>query len=180
MALQGVRPKGRESVRAAILQAAVEVAASGGPLSARAVARLAGVNHGQVHHLFAGKGGLHRAVLEYLAAGLDEHLADREGRQLASAALAATVDDPRFVRFLATYLVEHPDDPIPQESFPVVRRLAQALDEPQERRSRAKLASQLAAGLGWALFQRWILAALDLEPEDATLVESIITEVDTP
>ena len=164
-------------MRSAILASAVDIASSGGPLSARAIARRAGVNHGQVHHLFAGKGGLHRAVLEHLAALLDARLATQSRSELAPAALEATLNDPRFVRFLAAYLIEYPDDAVPQESFPVVRRLAEAFGEPEGTTNRAKLGCMLAAGLGWALFRPWIQAALNLTEDEAAQVEAIITEV---
>ena len=147
-----------------------------GQFSARQIARRAGVNHGQVHHLFEGKDGLHRAVLEHLASGLDAELQGVDGPALANAALTATMADTRFVRFLATYLVEHPDDAIPQESFPVVRRLLDTFAEP-EGPSRPQLAAMLAAGLGWALFQRWIQTAMDLTDEESAEVETVITEV---
>ena len=179
VAKESVRPKGRDSVRTAIVEAAVDTASSAGPLSARAIARRAGVNHGQVHHLFAGKGGLHRAVLEHLAVSLDAQLEERAEVELMSAALSATVDDPRFVRFLATYLTEYPDDPVPQESFPVVERLVATLRDPDDAHSRAKLARALAAGLGWAIFQRWIQAALKLDANEITRVQALIAEAET-
>lgn len=139
----------------------------------REVARRAGVNHGQIQHLFAGKDGLYRAVLEDLAGGLDDQLREVEGDELARAAFEATLSDRRFVQFLARYLVEHPDGEIPQASFPVVKRLE--ADKGYD--SRPQLAALLAAGLGWAFFSRWIAAALQLtEHEAVEVVQSIVDE----
>ena len=170
------RPKGRQSVRTAILNAAVECSMRDGAFSARAIARQAGVNHGQVHHLFAGKDGLHRALLEHLAEGLNREIpTGKEGRGLAEAALAAVLSDPRFVRVLASYIIEHPDREIPQESFPVVERLTENLPDPERPSSRLMLATLMSAGLGWAFFQKWICAAMSLSDEEKLGVERVIT-----
>lgn len=169
------KPRGRLAVRRAIVRSAAESSLDAGSISVRDVARRAGVNHGQVQHLFAGKDGLYRAVLEHLATGLDEALPDAEGEELAASALTATLSDRRFVRFLASYLVEHPEGEIPQESFPVVHRLERALNE--EGVPRSRLAALVAAGLGWAFFEPWIRAALELGEDETEEVGEVLLQM---
>ena len=152
----------------------------GGSFSAREIARRAKVNHGQVHHLFAGKNGLHRALLEFLAEALSERIHPHDGQSLPAAALAAVQEDPRFVHMLASYLIENPDGEIPQESFPVVTRLAATGAEANPSMGRPQLAMLLSAGLGWAFFQRWIRAALELDDEQAQRVETLIATSGEP
>ncbi|MEL6183689.1 MAG: TetR family transcriptional regulator [Myxococcota bacterium] len=168
-----VRPRGRAAVRSALLTSAVQHPPDSGPLSVRDIARRAGVNHGQVQHLFSGKDGLYRAILEHLAQGLDAALTDAPPEVLAESALSTLLADRRFVRFLAGYLVEHPEGEIPQESFPVVQRLV-AAEADEAETSRAELAALVAAGLGWAFFERWIRAAFELSDEEAGQVGEAI------
>ncbi|MEM9254337.1 MAG: TetR/AcrR family transcriptional regulator [Pseudomonadota bacterium] len=61
--------RGRDSVKAALIQATKELLGDEGPsrLSVRQVAARAGVNHGQVQHYFGGKSGLVRATMHELA-----------------------------------------------------------------------------------------------------------------
>ena len=168
-------PRGRDSVRAAILNAAVQFASDGRRVSVRELARRANVNHGQVHHLFAGRDGLHRALLEHLATALYRRIESHEGPQVLRAALAAVLDDPRFVRVLADYLIENPEAEVPQESFPVMGRLAEVRNESGQLPTRVALATHVSAGLGWAMFNKWIRAALRLTDEEAREVEHRIT-----
>lgn len=164
------RPHGPDAVRRALVEAAADVYAAGAPFSAREIARRAGVNHGQVHHLFGGRNGLLQATLE--------HLAHRQVRALDGVTDPATalrtaaqtaLHDPRFVRALARSLIERSaDDPVPQRDFPVVARLQAALD-PTHPAAADHLAEGLATALGFALFGPWIAAALgqDTDPMPA-------------
>lgn len=165
-------PKGPAAVRRAIVDAAVR----GGRISVREVARRARVNHGQVQHLFRGQAGLHRAVLEHLASRLAAALGDLEGPAVARAALAANLADRRFAHFLARYLLDHPGAPVPQEAFPVTERLLDAPPDLPPDEARVRLAAGLAAGLGWALFEPWIRAALSLTDADVGRVEAWLAE----
>ena len=153
-------PRGPDAVRAALLEAAVAVYAAGERFSAREIARRAGVNHGQVHHLFGGRQGLKRAMLEHLAAAQADALpANAPPAALLRAAAEVALADPRFARVLARALLEQaPGAPPPQERFPVVDRLRASLEgTPYDR---AALAEGLATALGFALFGPWIRQAV--------------------
>ncbi|MEO0604208.1 MAG: hypothetical protein AAF211_22415 [Myxococcota bacterium] len=173
-------PRGPE-VRAALLDAAVERYASGEPFSVRAVAALARVNLGQIHHVFGGKEGLRKAMLHRLAEGLDARLADLPPDasldDLVRTLWTAAIEDPRFVRVLARQLVEHPDEPVLQSEFPVSRRLERSLVEAGVADARLRLAHLLTAGLGLALFGPWIQKALELDESDLLRVDERVRTI---
>jgi len=143
----------------------------------RDIARRAGVNQGQIHHLFGGKAGLKRAMLE----ALGQQMLDRINAEapsntvaaLAAASRAQAADEGRFARALARSLLESPPGVVEQEQFAVVRYLLTILESlPSEARHQARvlLAEGLAKALGWALFAPWICKA-------ARLDESVIADV---
>src|SRR5262249_19097860 len=69
LAAPGPRPRGREAVMAAVLDAAMTLFAARGPasVSVRDIAAAAGVNHALVHRHFGSKQEVLRAVLERAA-----------------------------------------------------------------------------------------------------------------
>src|SRR4051812_18429016 len=69
LAAPGPRPRGREAVMAAVLDAAMTLFAARGPasVSVRDIAAAAGVNHALVHRHFGSKQAVLRAVLERAA-----------------------------------------------------------------------------------------------------------------
>ncbi len=173
------KPSPPETVRGHLLDAAIDSYTSGGPFSVRDVARRAGVNQGQIHHLFGGKAGLKRAMLEALGQSMLDRI-NAEAPSGAVAALAAAsraqaADEGRFARALARSLLESPPGVVEQEEFAVVRHLLTVLESlPSEARHQAHvlLAEGLAKTLGWALFAPWICKAAQLE-------ESVVAEVES-
>ena len=170
-----------KDVRESLLEAAVQIYASGGAFSVRGLAAAAGVNVGQIHHYFGGKEGLRRAMLHRLAETQDAQLADLpQGaslQELMEAAWRAAVQDDRFVRVLARQLVEHPDAPVAQSVFPVSRRLEKALVDAGIEGARLRLAHTLAAGLGFALFEPWLLKAVGLSEEEHRQLKAHLRQV---
>ena len=165
-------PRGPEAVREALVQAAATLYASGEPFSARRVAREAGVNHGQVHHLFGGKAGLKRAMLERLADAQAAALPDDAPLEdLLRAAALIGLADPRVARVLARVLLEQGDgEALPQQRFPVVQRVRDALDAADAPVDPTTLSAGLAAALGLAMFGPWIRAAVGAPVDPAALM----------
>lgn len=172
-------------VRMKLLAAAADLYTAGRTYSVRAVATHAGVNHGQVHHLFGGKPGLTDAMLEFLGdevldriravADLDDPLA-----ALGAAAEVATTGDARFARALARYLTEQEDPDVGQSRFPVVSALLQRLEllDPAVRPiARVYVAEHLARALGWALFSPWIRKATQLGDDELPLLETCLRAI---
>lgn len=174
------QPRGPDEVRDSLLRAAVESYTRGGPFSVREVARRAGVNHGQIHHLFGGKDGLFRAMIERLGALNEERVAAASdvGDLAGTIAAAARIqlEDRRLVRVLARRIVESPADQIPQQRFPVVERVEAALEAAGLGDKRGALAEGLALTLGWALFGDWIQRAVGLAPEEAEDLEEQLVQ----
>ncbi|MEM9457475.1 MAG: TetR/AcrR family transcriptional regulator [Myxococcota bacterium] len=160
--------RGPEAVKAALIEAAIDLFARDGDASVRAVAAHAGVNHGLVHHYFGGKAGLRTAVLDRLAASLHQSLdmaADSCPREVNRAALRVAEQDPRMIKILARALLDGESPRRLQSSFPVVERLL-AVPRPVDRdTARALLAEGLALALGSMVFGPWIATALGLDDE---------------
>jgi AcrR family transcriptional regulator len=160
--------RGPKAVRAALVEAAVDLFADKGDASVRAVAGHAGVNHGLVHHYLGGKQGLRTAVLDRLSAAIYGEVEPLDGslRELAFALLQRTKRDPRFVKILARALLDGELPEQLQTRFPVVERLRAAASSADPELARAGLAEGLALSLGAMVFGPWIRAALELDAEE--------------
>lgn len=177
------RPQGAEAVREALIRAAAELFARRGPaaVTVREIARQAQVNHGLVHRHFGSKDALLGAVLgrlaEELAAG-----AARPGRRrdrgegnlppLSAQVFRATRRQGTYWRVLAHALLEGADPGSIQPAFPVTRGFVKTLERWREAGRidpaldpRALAASVLALGLGFLMFEPFLLAATGLGQE---------------
>jgi AcrR family transcriptional regulator len=158
-------PRGREAVRRALLDAASALFAARGPaeISVRAVARAAGVNHGLVHRHFGSKQALVRAVMERLAAGVD----DATRREGSFDPLAAVMRASPYWRILARALLDGQSPHALQRSFPVVAGLlARARSARRKGHApdpRVATALAVALGLGWLVFEPFLFAATGLD-----------------
>ncbi|MEM6296824.1 MAG: TetR/AcrR family transcriptional regulator [Myxococcota bacterium] len=175
------RPSPPEAIRTSLLDAAIESYTDGGPFSVRDVARRAGVNQGQIHHMFGGKPGLKRAMLERLGRQMLARIKDEDPQTpaavLAAASRAQAADEGTFARALARSLLESPSGHVDQEEFAVVDHLLAALGSlpPQaHHQAHVLLAEGLAKALGWALFAPWICKAAQL---DASVIEDVETRM---
>ena len=173
-------PRGREASERALIDAAMQLFAERGvrAVSVRAIAELAGVNHGLVHHYFGSKSGLVTAVLDELALRLGTLVGplgnDSDGRRFVENADEAHV----HVRVLAYAILE--DESVGfQNSFPIVERFAAAaqhvfgLDE-----ETARLRSVQAAAMifGWMMMEPWLLKAGGFDPAAASDLRPRIVE----
>ena len=166
------KPRGREMVRAALIEAGARLFAEQGPrsVSVREVAREAGVNHGLVHRHFGSKDGLLHEVMTHLAtkiagsmgtARTDESLAD-----LLGATFGATADGLHW-RILARAMLDGQDPTELQQEFPVVERMLAAA----QRGTSSPLSAQalvtliLASGFGVLLFEPYLKASTGQDDE---------------
>ena len=128
----GSKPRGRESVRAALIASAAQLFAERGPkaVSVRDVAKAAGVNHGLVHRHFGSKHGLLKAVMSELTDQIAEAVGEPQpGETLDEfmrSALAVTGDVGLHWRILARALLDGEDPAELQGEFPVVARMLEA------------------------------------------------------
>lgn len=167
-------PKGRAEVKRALLDAAAELLAERGPeaVSVRDVAARALVNHGLVHRHFGSKRELVRAVMADLTSKLAAEVHALPPTTMPSA-LATTAEANVYWRVLARALLDGIDPRELQGGFPVVRLLLDRAREAQHagllRRdvdARLLTATGLALGLGWLLFEPFVLAATGLRRRD--------------
>ncbi len=160
------KPKGRESVRAALIDAGARLFAEHGPraVSVRQVAGEARVNHGLVHRHFGSKEGLLQEVMTHLATRIagsmgspskGENLAD-----LLGATFGATADAVHW-RILARAMLDGQDPTDLQEDYPVVTRMLEAAERgtASPLSSKALVTLILAAGFGVLLFEPYLKAA---------------------
>jgi TetR/AcrR family transcriptional regulator, repressor for neighboring sulfatase len=164
-------PRGGEAVQVALIEAAITLFAERGPavVSVREIAKRAGVNHGLVHRHFGSKEGLLAAVLQLLAEGLSAELARTRGPGVGPRAFRAARKHSAYWRILAHSLLQGVRPVELQARFPVVTQLIAAQAARGQGRPtpqldpRAVAAVGVAMGLGWLMFEPFVLAASGLE-----------------
>ena len=165
------RPRGREAVRTALLEAAARLFVEHGPgaVSVRELAAEADVNHGLVHQYFGSKDALVRATLEHLAEEL-QPVAEQAANVPASIQplLEAINDRAAFVRLLGWLLLEGADPAALPTEFPVIRGALERVDRelsdaPRRVDSRIVVAAFVSMAYGWLVFRRYVVEAARLE-----------------
>lgn len=168
-------PQGRDAVMRALIDAGTELFAEQGAAAAsvRDIADRAGVNHGLVHRHFGSKERLLRAVLDDLARRIEAEIlgtgsvAGGESLEgLFERTFVAVTRHPAYFRVLSRALL---DGGVPeglQSDFPVVGRLVRAAarardagELPRGADPKMIVAATVALGLGWLLFEPYLLAA---------------------
>ncbi len=171
--------RGREAVKAALVNAACEMLAEVGPnaMSLRTVANRAGVNHGQVHHYFGGKQGLIEAAAVRMAG---EHFA-RVQQRSAGAPVPPPLtlgEDAQYLRakvrlvldgYLETASRELAEGPsVPLEARRYLTRRYPAGQVPMEIKTRVAVTS--AIEMGWAALEPFILRLADVQDDEVEAV----------
>ncbi len=160
------KPRGRDSVRAALIQTGARLLAERGKagISVREVAREAGVNHGLVHRHFGSKEGLLHQVMtslaEEIAGAIGPPNPDESLSELLISTFGATSERLHW-RILARSLLDGEDPRELQEDFPVVSRMLAAArrDSRSQLSPRALVTILLASGLGLLLFETYLKVA---------------------
>jgi AcrR family transcriptional regulator len=172
-------PRGRDAIRSAVVDAAAELFARHGTMgvSIRDIAARAGVNHGLVHRHFGTKDVLVREVMESLGAEL-AGVSRRERTSEASLPLdlMGALGESRYVRVLARALLDGADVSALQGRFPVVDALLDAAraakrsgDLREDLDPKMVVAIAVALGLGWLLFEPFVLASVGLKKSPESL-----------
>ena len=167
--MSGTRPKprGRDTVQAALIEAGARLFAERGPraVSVREIARAAGVNHGLVHRHFGSKAGLLQAVMVQLAGGVADALGppdeDETLASLIGTIMRATRAPGTHWRILARALLDGERPTALQTEFPVVARMLAAArrGEPGALSPEALVTVLIATGLGLMLFEPYLQQA---------------------
>jgi TetR/AcrR family transcriptional regulator, repressor for neighboring sulfatase len=167
------RPRGSEAVREALIVSATSLFAQFGPgaVSVREIALHAQVNHGLVHRHFGSKEALLEAVLERLVRSMATDLQGKTGRRRPGRRVfRATRAHSAYWRILAHSLLEERKPSDLQREFPVMAaavegtRKAQAEGRVDPKLDpRATAAVGAALGLGWLMFEPFLVASTGLD-----------------
>jgi AcrR family transcriptional regulator len=185
------RPRGREAVMAAVLDAATVLFAARGPasVSVRDIANAAGVNHALVHRHFGSKHAVLRAVLERAASGIAAAAsAITDSRAAAQWLFNITADHESYWRALARAELDGEDPRKLQRDFPTIHKMIELLRTERQPScsprssdpSFAALDSAVVVGsicaltMGWLLFEPLLLAATGLDKRDRKEVRTWI------
>ena len=170
----GTAPRGKEAVKAALIDAAAELFAARGPsaVGVREIARHAGVNHGLVHRHFGSKEALLRAVMTSLSkrvsASIGPPSPEERLTELLIPIFEQAEDTQQHWRILAMALLEGRSPSDIQAGFPVFHRLLAAARraDPDGMSAEAFTSILVAMGLGMLVFAPWLQAA-SAQDEDA-------------
>lgn len=165
------RPRGREAVRGAVLDATRELLAERGPagFSVREIAQRAGVNHALVHRHFGTKEDVLREVLGAEADAVVAALADAGvataaggqdvggqdvGADLVERALEVLAQRPSYWRTLAHAVLESPDAAVPGTA--ATTDLFRGLWRDVPASGAVGTAVAAATALGWLVFRDFV------------------------
>jgi TetR/AcrR family transcriptional regulator, repressor for neighboring sulfatase len=188
------RPRGRQEVMAAVLDAATALFAARGPasVSVRDLANAARVNHALVHRHFRSKQAVLRAVLERTATSVAS-IADRisDPREGVKQLFAVTAEHENYCRALARAILDGEDPRKLQRDFPTIRKMIELLRsrQPDHRihsnqrdsifasDARVVIGATSALTLGWLLFEPFVLAATGLDKYALLEVRARIAQI---
>ena len=161
------KPRGRDTVQAALIEAGARLFAERGPraVSVREIARAAGVNHGLVHRHFGSKAGLLQAVMVQLSGGVADAIGppdeDETLASLVGAIVRATKAPGTHWRILARALLDGERPAALQTEFPVVSRMLAAArrNEDAPLSPEALVTLLIASALGLMLFEPYLQRA---------------------
>ncbi|HEX3565111.1 MAG TPA: TetR family transcriptional regulator [Acidimicrobiales bacterium] len=154
----------RAATEAGLIEAATQLfdRRNPGSVSVREIAKLAGVNHGLVHHYFGSKQALIEAVLDDLAS---------KARSSLAAGTALDQDSPTltYTRILGRVILEGSGSiPLPP-SHPILVQLAALARDVgglDERSARIRASQGAALAMGWLLFEPFLIQSGGLQDED--------------
>ncbi len=166
-------PRGKEAVKAALIDAAAELFASKGPaaVGVREIAQLAGVNHGLVHRHFGSKEALLLAVMNHLSSQVAQAIGPRKPDERLADLLAPVFVQARETqqhwRILAMALLEGRKPEEIQAGFPVFERLLEAARraEPDGMTAESFTSILVGMGLGMLIFAPWLQSASGQDDE---------------
>jgi TetR/AcrR family transcriptional regulator, repressor for neighboring sulfatase len=179
-------PKGRAAVEEALTAAAAELLAERGPRATgvREIAARAGVNHGQIHHYFGGKGPLLRAAMHRLAAEHQANATTRAGGGPFPPALTVG-RDVRYWQAVIRAVLDGDLDLAATEvadGLSVPRRalvaLAEAhgLDAP-DTDLKARTAASVCLQLAWEALEPFVFLVTDVEPHEEETVRRYVADL---
>ena len=173
--------RGRVNVEEKLLKASCKLLAQKGPkgVSNRDIAKQAGVNHGQIHHYFGSKRGLLKAAISKLA---HEHWDHTQRDGMSPLALGK---DQTYILAVIRCAIDGDLELATLELRENISVPRQALQKYCDNRSpsqtEADVKGQLAAAMGiemaWAVMAPYIIATLNIEPDELDIVKQKIADI---
>ncbi len=170
-----IKPRGREQVVAAVLQASAELFAKDGidAVSIRDIASRAGVNHGLIHRHFGSKDNLRLKTQEYLAKNVRDDIGEPEDIiDAVRRAEQAIKKHPLFWKVMARTFLDGTFEGDVQGNFPFIKKMVDFIREAKEDGlivsdlgPRYIVAAFCAYGLGIRLFEDYIMQGTGLDDE---------------
>ena len=166
--------RARETSEEKLINAAADLLGEVGPraMSVRAIAERAGVNHGLVHHYFAGKEGLLRAAMLRL---VHEHaeFAKEQSRGAPVPAPLTLKDDQRYLRAVVRSVLDGEMELAQMEltaGVSVPRRALQHVVDARQLSSadaetKAMVTIGMAMEMGWAALEPLLFAVAEVSDE---------------
>lgn len=168
---ENARPRGRDEVRAAVLDATRELVAERGldRFSVRDIAGRAGINHALVHRYF----GTKAAVVEEMLADEAKSVADAIAQsgavagagleEIVSGVLGVMAERPTYWRALAYAVLDEPDVAVPGTSR--TTEMFSVLWAGEDPNSSDATAVAGVVTLGWLIFGSFVSESTKADPE---------------
>jgi len=171
-------PHGPQEVIRAVVDAATDMFANQGygTVSLRQVAAAAGVNPGLVHRYIGSKDDVLRAVFAKFAYELEEGPNAVTGSPLSPGTERLVHTHQRIIAHLT---LEGYDISKVRTESPIVDVILDAIQEHRvvdDRTARIRALQILALGLGWRLFESFLLSATDLTTDDRDAIQEAIRD----
>ena len=178
------KPRGKEEVTAAILEAATELFAEKGPsaVSIRDIAAKAQVNHGLVHRHFGSKENLRLQVQHLLMKKINEDIGEPESYEDAVSRLVQTLrNNDAFWKFLVRTFLDEKFSGDVRKSFPFLRKMIDFVSEALTDNilgvdvdPRIIAAGSSAMALGLLVFEKYLLPGTGLDADPPEIVQEKI------
>jgi TetR/AcrR family transcriptional regulator, repressor for neighboring sulfatase len=180
----GVKPKGKEDVMTAILEAATSLFAEKGVagVSVRHIADRANVNHGLVHRHFGSKENLRLQVQNQLMQTINKDIGEPEDYADAfSRGVAALRKNEAFWKVLARTFLDGQFEGDVQSDFPFLQKMIGFITKAQAHGTfdkqvdpRLLVAGGTAMVLGLLVFENYLLPGTGLDEEPAGMAQDAI------
>ena len=178
------KPKGKEAVMTAILEAATTLFAEKGPsaVSIRDIAAKAGVNHGLIHRHFGSKENLRLQVQHSLMKKINEDIGEPESYADAVSRLVKTLrNNDAFWKFLIRTFLDKKFSGDVEKSFPFLRKMVDFVTEAMKDNPlaldidpRILAAGSSAMALGLLVFEKYLFPGTGLDEEPPEIVQEKI------
>jgi AcrR family transcriptional regulator len=178
------RPRGKDAVMSAVLDAATALFAKYGPgsVSVRDIARAARINHALLHRHFGSKRAVLDAVLERSVQQLSTIASEIVDARSGARQLFLSTTTPSFYRrILARSMLDGVDIEKILPGFPIMERLTRVVESTQREAPaneiRVRVACVTALVTAWSLFEPLFLRGTGLEQENKDEIHEKVRKI---